>query len=126
MRINLSTYQNITITKWVFLITILFGFGGYTNYTQPRIKEVTTELIVDAVKETQNIVCFGHILQKERNSSFICNKNTSTKELSLKHAELTINGFKKYSAFISLFQKQKIITSLQITSEEDSFHYTLG
>ncbi|MBQ4820503.1 hypothetical protein [Aquimarina sp. MMG016] len=128
MKINTVTYRDLPFIKWFFVFTVLFSFGGYSNYTKPQTKPITTELVVSAEEVTRKTVSLQKVLQKYTRQDFYYKDNSDLLSLSSLHNDLTTNRLKIYTSFISLAQKLQQLATLQtsLSSEEDFFHFNLG
>ncbi len=115
------------IMKWFFAFLILFGLGGYSNYTSPKSKDVATELVVSVQKSDKNTSSYTDLLKNKGNSG-IAYPDKSLTKLMLYHTKLFHTKFKIYSVFISPLNRiHKTSTyTTSYTDEEDSFHFRLG
>ncbi|WP_109299352.1 hypothetical protein [Aquimarina sp. AU474] len=129
MKNHKATYQHLSVIKWFFIIAALFSFGGYTNYTPPKAKLDTTELIITSKEEQQRTFRFQNISQNKTDHCTLQNKQiTFLKFVSVRHSELTKNTIKRFATcFIpSLYQDVFISQNKVHFTEEDSVHSLLG
>lgn len=128
MKINTVTYRDLPFIKWFFVFTVLFSFGGYSNYTPPQTKHITIELVVSTEEITRKTVSLQKVLQRNTRQGGYYKYNSDLLSLSSQHTDLIANSLKIYTSFISLAQKQQQLATLQasLSSEEDSFHFNLG
>ncbi len=124
MKLFSITYHRLL--HWFFAITILFGFGGYSNYTSPKSKDITTEQLAPTQVHTKKSVFYQNLLKKKWDSGSI-DTNESLICIEVYHSRLTRTTSKNQSIFIFSSEKRHI-TSMHISSyaEEDSFHFAIG
>ncbi len=124
-----ATYHHYSIIKLFFIVVALFSFGGYTNYTPPKTKLDTTELVITTAKDEPHTFQFQDIWQNKIGSTAFLNKqSTFLKFTSIRHSELTEHTIKRSSICFIRPPYQNILTFLNIVyfTEDDSFHSSLG
>lgn len=115
------------MVQWLFAIVILFGLGGYSNYTSPKVKDIATEQLISIRKQDKKSISYQNQLKKKWDSAII-ESNISFVDLMVFHTGLTATKSKCYSISIPSSEKLHIalIHIASYTSEEDSFHFKLG
>ncbi|WP_109439004.1 hypothetical protein [Aquimarina sp. AU119] len=128
MKKRISFHHKSTVLNCFFAIAILFSFGGYSNYSSPKIKETTIESIVIPKRISKNIVSFQPSTSQKKNVVFSYIPHKNLRMLSLFHSRISLTKDKKQRSFIPLFYKQKIIRipfHSSTVSEEEPFHFNL-
>lgn len=116
------TYQNLPIVKWFFVFAALFSFGGYSQYTPPKTKEVATELLLVTEERTDKVFHFKRALERKKINGYSFYSNASLLLISNLHSEFTPICLKNFNTTISLLSKRKtILIHLPKFPKEDSF-----
>ncbi len=128
MKKNVSFHHKSAVLNCFFAIAILFSFGGYSNYSSPKIKETTIESIVIPKRNLRDILSFQSGIDQKKNNIFSYISYKNIRMLSLFHSRVSLTKEKKQPFFIPWFNKQKIIRitfNSSVVSEEEPFHFNL-
>ncbi|MEB3344698.1 hypothetical protein U6A24_04460 [Aquimarina gracilis] len=116
-----------TFLQWLFTITILLGVGGYSNYTSPKSKDVTTEQLVSVHRSTEKSVSYAYFLSKRYHVDVI-RINKFLIGLKDYHSKLVRTKSKELYSIFTIPQIEVFITLIHNNSyiSEDSFHNTMS
>jgi len=115
-------YQNLPIIKWFFVLATLFSFGGYSQDTSTKMKEVVTELLVVTEERTDKTFHFKRALQSKTVTKHFYYCYIPELKLSNLHSELTFIFFKNFTPSVSLlFRRKTMLIHLPKFPREASF-----
>ncbi|MEW7292495.1 hypothetical protein [Aquimarina sp. 2304DJ70-9] len=110
------TYHHHSITKWFFIITILFSLGGFSNYVSPEARQITSELIIQPKERSSTTVCYQKRQVLHIDCCFFHIKNNELTLLHTQRAKTKVNT----SLFTVCFLDRLIFT-ISYPDEEGSF-----
>ncbi|MBL0684782.1 hypothetical protein [Aquimarina mytili] len=111
------TYHHFSITKWFFLIAVLFCLQGFSNYNSPEVKQITSELTIQPKqKQPFSTVCYQKKLKQHIDHCFVDKKHNTLAQLHTHSARTTINTYLLTFSFLD-----RLIIRISYPDEEESF-----
>ncbi len=110
------TYHNLSIAKWFFIITVLLGIGGFSNYISPETKQITSELIIRPKEQSSKTACYQKGPVQHIGCCFIHIKNNVLVLCHTQRVKTKIN-----TPLFTVSFLDRLIFNTSYPDEEDSF-----
>lgn len=117
-----SSYQNLPILKWIFILSILLSHDGYSYSTNAAYPPAPLELVFGSVENTFKSVEYSKVLSKKNkiHSAFIF--LDSSDWLSHWQTEKDRTFFKKHTLYSTTYFQQYVVKAHRSQySTEDHF-----
>lgn len=125
MKTKKTIQKKFTFLKWIGILSLLFSFSGYSNYTAPISRETTIELVVSQQKKSSKERSVFFRLKKEKTISVLYFSDLKTEYLIAYHAKQNLVEGNKNAFFISTHKKlvlKHVHNSSYLSEEDPSFH----